>query len=80
MCSGRSFTFCQELDLHTVEREFDTFSLAAMILSKMSPKDVHLRAIVHSHLMCCTSFEKNRIKLSDAVAEIERWLQTAGGT
>jgi len=74
------FYFCQELDLRTVERQFDTFSLAAMILSKMSPKDVHLRAIVHSQLLCCTSFEKNRTKLSDAAAAIERRLQSAEGT
>jgi len=74
------FYFCQELDLRTVEREFDTFSLAAMILYKISPQDVHLRAIVHSQLMCCTSFEKNRTKLSDAVADIELRLQSMSCT
>jgi len=63
---------CQHLDIATVEREFDTFSLAMVILKKSTRRDVALRRAVHTHLLSSDSFERNQTKLADAVEEL-RW-------
>jgi len=64
------YYFCTHLDLATVEREFDTFSLAMNILMKKSNSDVGLRKIVYRYLLSSTSFESNRTKLADTVAAL----------
>ena len=61
---------CQHLDIATVEREFDTFSLAMVILKKSTQRDVALRRAVHTHLLSSDSFERNQTKLADAVEEL----------
>jgi len=61
---------CQHLDVATVEREFDTFSLAMVILKKSTRRDVALRRAVHTHLLSSDSFERNQTKLADAVEEL----------
>jgi len=61
---------CPHLDVATVEREFDTFSLAMVILKKSTQRDVALRRAVHTHLLSSDSFEKNQTKLADAAEEL----------
>jgi len=66
------YYYCEELDIATVEREFDTFSLAMNILRTSSDRDVDLRRVVHTHLLSSSSFERNRTKLADAAVELGR--------
>jgi len=57
------FYYCQELDLRTVQREFDTFSLATMMLEKLPWQETALREDVHRHLLHSDSHQSNAAKL-----------------
>ena len=60
------FYHCQELDLATVQREFDTFSLAIMLLNMIPRCDTHMREIVHTHLLQSHDFQTDTTKLYTA--------------
>jgi hypothetical protein len=66
------YYYCTHLDLATVEREFDTFSLAMNILRKTSNRDLRLRQLIYKRLLSSTSFESNRTKLADTVAALRQ--------
>jgi len=67
------YYYCTHLDLSTVEREFDTFSLAMNILKKTSDRDLRLRQIVMKRLLSSKSFESNRTKLADTVTALAQY-------
>jgi hypothetical protein len=60
------FYHCQQLDLATVQREFDTFSLAIMLLSMIPRRETHMREIVHTHLLQSHDFQTDTTKLYTA--------------
>ena len=62
------FYYCQELDLRTVQREFDTFSLATMMLEKLPTQETALREDVHRHLLHSDSYESNKTRLHNFAA------------
>jgi len=64
------YYFCDHLDMATVEREFDTWSMAMNILKTSTSADVELRRIVHETLLSSHSFEQNKNKLADSARQL----------
>jgi len=67
------YYYCMNLDLATVEREFDTFSLAMNILKKTSNRDLRVRQIVLKCLLSSKSFESNQTKLTDTITALSQY-------